>query len=329
MAWLAWRGAYVRGLGLKSKKGWEVWRKNGRPSDIPSEPSIVYRDDGWISWSDWLGFKGRAPPGGMLPFAVGRAYARKLKLRRTREWKAWSKSGRRPFNIPSNPDTTYRDDGWISWPDWIGYGSAGGAAASRSSSSSSSATTAPKKKSTKTCRRRPTTTHPGHASWPYCLGSGSGGKATNKVAPLPFAAARAYARKLKLKSQKEWREWGTSGQRPSNIPAHPERMYRDDGWISMPDWLGYGSEGGAAASRSSSSSRTATTAPKNKSVKKRKRKRRRTTTHPSDLPPPPPPSTSSFKPYIKTEPPSSKSGGGSSDRSTEPPLRKIKKEEDA
>jgi len=147
MAWLAWRGAYVRGLGLKSKKGWEVWRKNGRPSDIPSEPSIVYRDDGWISWSDWLGFKGRAPPGGMLPFAVGRAYARKLKLRRTREWKAWSKSGRRPFNIPSNPDTTYRDDGWISWPDWIGYGSAGGAAASRSSSSSSSATTRRRRRS--------------------------------------------------------------------------------------------------------------------------------------------------------------------------------------
>jgi hypothetical protein len=34
-------------------------------------------------------------------------------------------------------------------------------------------------------------------------------------------------------------------------------------------------------------------------------------------------------PFIKTESPSSKSGGGSSDRSTEPPLRKIKKEEDA
>jgi hypothetical protein len=32
---------------------------------------------------------------------------------------------------------------------------------------------------------------------------------------------------------------------------------------------------------------------------------------------------------VKTEPSSSKSSGGSSDRSTEPPLRKIKKEEDA
>ena len=143
---------------------------------------------------------------------------------------------------------------------------------------------------------------------------------------LPFAVARAIVRKLKLKSGKEWFAWRTAGERPSNIPSDPATTYRDDGWISYPDWLGYGSEGGAAASRSSSSSSSATTAPKKT---KKKRKRRSTTSHPSDLPPPPPPSTSPFKPYIKTEPPSSKSGGGSSDRLTGPPLRKIKKEDDA
>jgi hypothetical protein len=145
---------------------------------------------------------------------------------------------------------------------------------------------------------------------------------------LPCAAGRAYVQKLKLRTQREWKEWSKSGQRPSNIPGNPHKMYRDDGWISLPDWLGYGSEGGAAASRrASSSSSSATTAPKKKT--KKKRKRRHTTTHPSDLPPPPPPSTSPVKPYNKTEPPSSKSSGGSSDRSIEPPLRKIKKEEDA
>jgi hypothetical protein len=162
----------------------------------------------------------------------------------------------------------------------------------------------------------------GWISWPDWLGSG---KARNKVAPLPFTVGRAYARKLKLRSNREWKAWSKSGQRPSNIPGNPNKVYRDDGWISYPDWLGYGSEGGAAARSSSSSS--ATTAPKKKT--KKKRKRRSATTHPSDLPPPPPPSTSPSQVKVKTEPPSSKSGGGSSDRSTEPPLRKIKKEEDA
>jgi hypothetical protein len=210
-------------------------------------------------------------------FTEARALVRGLGLKSQRGWQAWSKSGQRPSDIPSHPDRAYRDDGWISWPHW--------------------------------------------------LGSGSTSNRVLHVNMLPFAVGRAIVRKLKLKTQKEWFAWSKSGQRPSNIPGSPERTYRDDGWISYPDWLGYGSAGGAAASKfASSSSSSATTAPKKT---KKKRKRRPATTHPSDLPPPPPPSTYPAQVKVKTEPPSSKSGGGSSDRSTEPPLRKIKKEEDA
>jgi hypothetical protein len=235
----------------------------------------MYRDDGWVSYPDWLGSEVRVLAKDMLPFAVGRAYVRKLKLRSVKEWRAWSKSGQRPSDIPGNPSDTYRDAGWISMPDWLGFE----------------------------------------------------GRVLAKDM-LPFAVARAYAQKLKLRSDREWKEWSKSGQRPPNIPSNPSKTYRDDGWISYPDWLGYGSGGGgAAASRSSSSSSSATTAPKKKT--KKKRKRRPTASHPSDLPPPPPPSTSPSQVKVKTEPPSSKSGGGSSDHSTEPSLRKIKKEEDA
>jgi hypothetical protein len=267
---------FVRGLGLKSWKGWVAWSKSGqRPSDIPSSPDKTYRDDGWVSWPDWLGYgEGRVFAKDMLPFAVGRAYARKLKLRNNKEWYEWSKRKQRPSNIPSDPAKAYRDAGWISWPDWLG----------------------------------------------------SEGRVFAKDM-LPFAVGRAYARKLKLRSAKEWEAWSKSGQRPSDIPSNPQTTYRDDGWISYPDWLGYGSEGGATASGSSSSSSSATTAPKKKT--KKKRKRRPTTTHPSDLPPPPPPSTSSSQPNVKTEPPSPKSSGGRSSTDSEPPLRKIKKEEDA
>jgi hypothetical protein len=209
----------------------------------------------------------------MLPFAVARAYAQKLKLKNRTEWRKWSKSGQRPSNIPSLPSRTYRDAGWISWPDWLGNGK------------------------------------------------------ERVVAWRSFTEARAVARGLGLKGARGWWEWSKSKQRPSDIPSDPAKTYRDDGWISWPDWLGYGSEGGAAASRSSPSCSSATAAPKKKT--KKKRKRRPTTSHPSNLPPPSPPSTSPSQVKIKTEDPSSKSGGGSSDRSTEPPLRKIKKEEDA
>jgi hypothetical protein len=273
---VAWKSftegrALARGLGLKTWKGWMAWSKSKqRPSDIPSNPDRAYRDDGWISWNDWLGSKRVA----WKSFTEARALVRRLGLKTQRGWKEWSKSGQRPSDIPGSPHKVYRDDGWISMPDWLGNGSTSNQAL--------------------------------------------------HVNMLPFAVGRAYVRKLKLKTQKEWQAWSKSGQRPSNIPAAPNKVYRDDGWISFPDWLGYGS---GAASRSSSSSSSATTAPKKKT--KKKRKRRPATSHPSDLPPPPPPSTSSFKPTVKTEPPSSRSSGGSSDRSTEPPLRKIKKEEDA
>jgi hypothetical protein len=227
--------ALARGLKLKSEPKWRKWSKSGqRPSNIPGCPDLTYRDDGWISWPDWLGNERVA----WKSFMEGRAVARGLELKTWKEWFAWSKSGQRPSDIPASPQRTYRDDGWISWPDWLGNG--------------------------------------------------------KQFDMLPFTVGRAYVRKLKLRNKKEWKAWSKSGQRPSDIPASPERTYRDDGWISMPDWLGYGSEGGATASRSSSSSSSATTAPKKKT--KKKRKRRPATTHPSDLPPPPPPSTSPFKP---------------------------------
>jgi hypothetical protein len=177
---------------------------------------VTYRDDGWISWPDWLG-NGKERVA-WKSFTDGRVFVRGLGLKRQEGWYAFSKSGQRPSDIPSAPNDTYRDDGWISYPDWLGFE----------------------------------------------------GRVSAKDM-LPFAVGRAYARKLKLKNQSEWVEWSKSGQRPSNIPAAPDKTYRGDGWISMPDWLGYGSEGGAAASRSSSSSSSAAPAP-TKTKKKRKRR---------------------------------------------------------
>jgi hypothetical protein len=141
--------AYVRKLKLGSQKEWEALGKAGeRPSNIPCSPYPVYRDDGWISYPDWLGYKG-VVPGKMLPFLVARAIVRKLKLKSQEEWQAWRKSGQRPSNIPSAPFKTYRDDGWISTSDWLGYGSSGGGQAASQSSSSGSAGTAAKKNKTR------------------------------------------------------------------------------------------------------------------------------------------------------------------------------------
>ena len=98
----------------------------------------------------------------------------------------------------------------------------------------------------------------------------------------PFTAARAFVRKLKLRSEKEWQEWSKSGMRPPSIPGNPHDTYGDE-FTSFPDFLGYapkrGASGGSRSSSSSRSSSTASTGQKSKkSIKREKRKHSPTST---------------------------------------------------
>jgi len=53
-----------------------------------------------------------------------------------------------------------------------------------------------------------------------------------------FAEARKFVRELKLKNRKNWDEYYKSGKKPEDIPASPWRIYKDEGWIGLWDWLG-------------------------------------------------------------------------------------------
>lgn len=114
--------AFVRNLGLTN---WTDYCKSGkRPRRIPSNPSRVYKGKGWINWSDWLGCtRQHLPWKKVLPFEEARAFVRSLKLT-SHEWRAYCKSGKEPFNIPSAPNVCYKDN-WVSWRDWVGTTNAG------------------------------------------------------------------------------------------------------------------------------------------------------------------------------------------------------------
>mmetsp|Transcript_28689 Transcript_28689/g.80770 ORF Transcript_28689/g.80770 Transcript_28689/m.80770 type:complete len:223 (+) Transcript_28689:417-1085(+) len=57
-----------------------------------------------------------------------------------------------------------------------------------------------------------------------------------------FEEARDHVWRLGLRGKEEWWEWERSGQRPRDIPSHPDRVYRDE-WESWDDWLGVGKGG--------------------------------------------------------------------------------------
>ncbi len=117
----------MRKLGFTGQKEWEEWSASGeRPHNIPSRPDDTYRDEGWLSWPDWLGYdEGHSPRNEFLPFEEARKEVRNLELTSWKEWEEWRASGERPHNIPSNPHSTYRDEGWLSYPHWQAVAVAG------------------------------------------------------------------------------------------------------------------------------------------------------------------------------------------------------------
>jgi hypothetical protein len=58
----------------------------------------------------------------------------------------------------------------------------------------------------------------------------------------PFENARAFVRRLGLKSEEEWRAYKKSGNKPADIPAKPDHVYSKQdlqpGWSGWRDWLG-------------------------------------------------------------------------------------------
>ena len=116
--------AIVRELGLKSHEQWHEWCiDEPRPANIPSDPSDCQAYKGeWVSWRDWLGYgEGEPKYDEFLAFEEAREIVRQLGLKSWDQWYAWSRD-HRPADIPSHPDQTYADEGWVSLANWLGYG---------------------------------------------------------------------------------------------------------------------------------------------------------------------------------------------------------------
>ena len=115
---------YARSLKLKGEKAWRVWCKSeARLGNIPSHPERVYKHKGWQGYGHWLG-TGNISTGKReyLPFEEALLNARSLKLKGEKAWRVWYKTGARPANIPTNPQRTYKHEGWQGYGHWLGTG---------------------------------------------------------------------------------------------------------------------------------------------------------------------------------------------------------------
>jgi superfamily II DNA or RNA helicase len=244
--------AFARGLGLRSHAEWRKYAKsNAKPADVPSDPQTLYANDGWLSWGDWLGSRAGSR-GRHRVFYDAHTFAQSLGLRSVAEWKGYCASGRKPADIPANPNVVYANEGWKTWGDWLGTDAVAKYLVSyrpfekareyvRSLGLKSSLeyrALRPKGALPADIPSNPNITYAkkGWSTWGDWLGTGTVALYRRKY--RPFNEARRYVRALNLTSANAWRAYTKSELFPGDVPAAPHLVYRECGWSGWGDWLG-------------------------------------------------------------------------------------------
>ena len=187
-----------------------------------------------------------------MPFEEARKYVWKLKLNKQDDWEEFSKSGNKPFDIPSNPDKNYKDQ-WLSMQDWLGTNPGFKGYEYLSYDQAILIIHKLKLKSQKDwysylkSKKKPNNIpsapssyyqNKGWTSWGDWLGTGKIADQNKKF--KSFSEARKYIQSLNIKSQKEWNSFAKAGgKKPDDIPYKPQRTYKES-WKSWGDWLGTG-----------------------------------------------------------------------------------------
>jgi hypothetical protein len=245
---------HVHSLKLKNANAWNKYCKSGnKPDDIPTNPARSFKNKGWIDWGDFLGtgtvaYKNKK----FITFNDARKFAQNLKLQNMAEWKEYCKLGKIPDDIPFAPDQKYDKFGWISWGDFLGTDNTHW----KDFRSFNDAREFVRKLGLKNQKEWIEYVKSGHKpddipnkpgqhyknkGWKG-LGdfTASGNKASQDIEFRLFQEARKFVQSLGLKGDKEWREYCKSGNKPDDIPSSPERVYKNQGYVDLGDWIGTG-----------------------------------------------------------------------------------------
>jgi len=200
-------------------------------------------------------------------FDKARDWAHSLGLTSWAEWRAFKRGefartlGTIPHDIPRTPDKVYESDGWVDYPDFMGYRSHKNFSCSYEQARKFARSL--KLNSAKHWRQyfkgqldndlppfpndMPKNPHivyrdKGWINWQDFLGyKDTRRRVKNK---RPFEEALQFVRSLKLSSLKEWLAFchgeleKTHGLLPDDLPITPNLSYKGQGWQGLHHWLG-------------------------------------------------------------------------------------------
>lgn len=167
-------------------------------------------------------------------YSEARAFVQALGLKNKAQWQAYSKSGERPTDIPSNPDRVYQAE-FTGYGDWLGTGAIASFRRQYGPFNEARAfvhalnlrsfnewraycTSGRKPPDIPTMPERYGSAFRGYGDW-----LGTGNIASYKLVFRPFAQARTFVRSLNFKTQDEWNAYCKSGQKPADIPSNPDK----------------------------------------------------------------------------------------------------------
>jgi len=244
---------FVRKLKLQNVAEWRQYTKSKNfPSDFPVTPEAAYKNKGWNGYGNFLGTGNIAPFNRTyIDFRDARKFVHSLKLKDSKDWSNFCKSGKKPKDIPSDPRSVYKKE-WKSMGDWLDTGSI--ASFNRSYKLFSDARKFVHSlklkngndwrnycKSGKKPEDIPNTPSSVYKNEYVYMGDwlGTGNIPNTKRKFLPFHKVRKFVHSLNLKSETEWKKYYASKKRPLNIPSNPKKVYPQN-FKGFGDWLGTG-----------------------------------------------------------------------------------------
>ena len=235
---------FVKKLKLKSVTQWRSYTKK-LPNNIPSHPHIIYKDD-WINWSDWLGTEIIATKYlTFRSFSSAREFARSLEFKNYNEWRSYSKSSKKPEDIPANPNVTYKSE-WKGSNDWLNTENrTPNSIDYLSYNEAKNFISELNLKNFKDWQAYSITDRPYNIpSNPQVKYDGNGWNGWEDFLPCSkykdFDDAKIYASKLGYSTRKDWYEYWKFNKRPSDIPYQVNIVYKEKGWNGWKDFFGNG-----------------------------------------------------------------------------------------
>ena len=242
----------VRKLNCKSVADWtEFIRINYNEFNFPKTPNQFYKNKGWVDWGDFLGTGFIASKNrNYKSFDQAKKIVQTYKLKSQKEWIEYCKKPDFPIDIPKSPAVVYKGQGWVNMFDWLGIKSRW--VSDKVLLNYSEAIEFVHKLQFKNWHdwrfyikdenfpefipKQPNKFYinSGWVNWGEWLGNGM--VSTKELEFLPYKEAREFVRKLGFKNTSEWRKYCKN--KPTNIPANPEKTYKGKGWINFSDFIG-------------------------------------------------------------------------------------------